>query len=85
MAASGYGDRIRQRSGESYLRDQPQAKRPIAKRAPSSRRASIAAALRKQRGKVEQDISSLVADRARLDELIIKFGGDVDGYSSDED
>ena len=33
----------------------------------------------------ELDISSLVADRARRDELIIEFGGDVDGYSSDED
>ena len=27
MAASGYGDHIRQQSGESYLQDQPPAKR----------------------------------------------------------
>lgn len=91
----GEESRVRQRSGESYVRDLPLAKRPIV----AALQNPIVAALQKELASVNERKERLDARKARFDarqvrleakkerleELIVEFTGDEEEEEEEED
>ena len=81
----GSGDRIRQRSGESYLRDQPQAKRLIVA-ALQKELASVnerKERLNARKERLDARKVRLEAKKERLEELIVEFTSDEEEEEED--